>query len=54
MKKVEGREEGKAEGLKEGADQKAIQIAKRLLLAKMPAEDVAKHIQLPLDVILSL
>ena len=52
--KEKGKEEGIAEGMEKGMNQKALDIAKNMLAMGLPAEQVAKATQLPLEIIKNL
>ena len=46
-----GMKEGMEKGMEKGMNQKALEIAKNMLAMGLSAEQVAKAIQLPLDII---
>ena len=51
---AEGKEIGMKEGMEKGMNQKALEIAKNMLVMGLSAEQVAKATQLPLDIIKNL
>ena len=52
--KEKGKEEGIAEGMEKGMNQKALEIAKNMLVMGLSAEQVAKATQLSLEIIKNL
>ena len=52
--KEKGKEEGIAEGMEKGKNQKALEIAKNMLVMGLSAEQVAKATQLSLEIIKNL
>ena len=52
--KGKGKEEGIAEGMEKGMNQKALEIAKNMLVMGLSAEQVAKATQLSLEIIKNL
>ena len=51
---AEGKEIGMKEGMEKGMNQKALEIAKNMLVMGLSAEQVAKATQLPLEIIKNL
>ncbi len=51
---AEGKEIGMKEGMEKGMNQKALEIAKNMLVMGLSPEQVAKATQLPLEIIKNL